>query len=534
MKKWMTSIIFFTFSILLTVILYMITEHNSIGVPLDTLSIELTRGYQVRQIITTVTVYLMGFILTAGICINLKFYWIYFLAYPVGIATWCTTSLIVVMLGIPYRLGTMLLIFIPILAVMVLKIYKYNEMRSLSNVLHSLLYVTGIASIVSSGIFTIFLSFDSAYFIIQYGQLLAEAGKINDSISVFLTWTGIMPALMSSLATFCGFETIFVLHYLLIISFIGIFGVAVYEALRNKMTKKKAQITASIVTGCLMIVPAFHLLAQFVIANTYFMIYMFLFIIIAYKMGEQQADNNSDYMLLLSLITIMLTMCRAEACTTVCFLIICISTLNISNRKLLLSMVFPAGIIQIVYYVKVFLLEGNAGSELVNPKNVAIILGVWIMTLIYVVMFRNRIMKKIGNKIPVLMLVTLFAGNIILILLELERAYINLDAEFYNVANEYWGYFPWIALLLCIIIIRYANNISYFDLVWIGYILFNFAICMGRFNDLRKGFGDSFNRMLIGVIPIFIFSVVVHMREYGHEKIEGKTKDEADYTNSML
>jgi uncharacterized membrane protein len=53
-----------------------------------------------------------------------------------------------------------------------------------------------------------------------------------------------------------------------------------------------------------------------------------------------------------------------------------------------------------------------------------------------------------------------------------------------------------------------------------GYILFNFAVCMIRFNDLRKGFGDSFNRMLIGVIPIFLISVVIHIKEYSFIETE--------------
>lgn len=200
----------------------------------------------------------------------------------------------------------------------------------------------------------------------------------------------------------------------------------------------------------------------------------------------------------------------------------------------MLSMVLPAGIAQLLYYIKVFVIEKNSGTNLVNIQNAVIIMVVWLITLIYIMSLRNILIKKFNNNVTIIMISALFVGNIVLIVLNLHKAFINLNAEFYNVANEYWGYFPWIALLLCMIVIHFSRKLSYFDLLWIGYILFNFAICMGRAYDLRKGFGDLFNRIIIGAIPIFLFSVFMHMKEYFNERIGGNIEVEANNPNSML
>ena len=65
------------------------------------------------------------------------------------------------------------------------------------------------------------------------------AGLNADYCSKYMMWTGIGPALINSLAIMAGFETIYGIHHMLIISFVGIFVYSVYENILQIYNVKK-------------------------------------------------------------------------------------------------------------------------------------------------------------------------------------------------------------------------------------------------------------------------------------------------------
>ena len=80
-------------------------------------------------------------------------------------------------------------------------------------------YLVRLSTIFCTGIIPTVMSSDSYYYVMQYGEVVAKVGSLNfDTAGATMTWTGVSSALISSLAYFCGFETITVIHNLLIIS----------------------------------------------------------------------------------------------------------------------------------------------------------------------------------------------------------------------------------------------------------------------------------------------------------------------------
>ena len=61
-------------------------------------------------------------------------------------------------------------------------------------------------------------------------------------------------------------------------------------------------------------------------------------------------------------------------------------------------------------------------------------------------------------------------------------------------------------------------KIDYWDTVTLGYPLFCFALCMGR-HPLRNGYGDSYNRILISILPIFVVASFIKIIKDKNEEI---------------
>lgn len=514
MKQWIRAAAFWIVCVCVTVGLYVVTRWVAEMDKLAKLALELTTGYQVKQIMVSVLLYVAGYLLIISLNIPIQKGWTIFLAYPAGLVSWCILSYFVTLLGIPYNSMTMLIITIVFLAGIMVRAAFICRKDDWKDFAQTILYFSGVSALVSSGVLTILLSFDSSYFIMKYGELLVLNGGFGESVKTWMQWTGLMPAYFSSLAYMSGFENIFTIHHMLIISFAGFFFFSILEQIQKcSFSKRKTWCFATAVTMFLLLTAPFHLMAQFVISNTYVMIYMYLLVVLSYKITELPVNARKGMVILLGMITVMLTLCRAETCTVVCFLIVCISTLQIGNKELYWAMLIPAGFAQITYWIKMIWVTGIPDSDQMGIKTVIVMGGVYLGTVIYVIFIRKAVKSLFKEKLPTVMMLGLAAAGVVLLIVKRSRAVINLDAEFYNIANEFWGPFPWIALLICIILIYYVKRFETGDLIWLGYIVFNFAICMCRFNDLRKGFGDSYNRILCGIVPLFLWVMTRHYAE---------------------
>ena len=98
--------------------------------------------------------------------------------------------------------------------------------------------------------------------------------------------------------------------------------------------------------------------------------------------------------------------------------------------------------------------------------------------------------------------------------LEWEKFKNNIEVVLSNIGDWYWNYVP-IAILCIEIIKTYLKcRDRYFDIIVWGFVLLNFVICMGRPQYLRLGIGDSYNRICMSILPVYLVSSAYTFIEY--------------------
>lgn len=124
----------------------------------------------------------------------------------------------------------------------------------------------------------------------------------------------------------------------------------------------------------------------------------------------------------------------------------------------------------------------------------------------------------VKEKFPIMMPLVLLCLIIVLGIMNHERLVTDLSVTIKNLTEPIWGYGPAAFLTVYIIVMAVNKRIGYWDMVLWGYILFNFCLCLGRIDDLRIRIGDSYNRMLLGIVPVAIIAMSNHIFNVIEEK----------------
>lgn len=517
-KKWLLPISILVLSIIVTILYSYIVSIKIADDSLLMMAAKLTAGDGFRQILIGVIFYVYGYIFVEQITEGSMEY-TPFLALPIGMVCWSMASLLLVVTGIPYTLLTTS----GVLAVFLLIIILWKRAKiDIGKFVQTLCIAIGVANVASTGALLLMHTSDSAYYIMKYGEILAIDGGITDNVGYWLTWTGITNAFWGSLVKFFGVYSMGTLHHMLVISFLLGMVVLTYRMLDVFAATKTRMLATAGVVGMLLITPAIFLLGHWQMQNTYYMIYMCFYILLCYHLPNAKAAEKKGIHWLLGLLSIMLGMMRIESIVLMCILVICISTLKIEKKELLGSMLLPLGIAQIAYWIRVYLVMGNIISGMMS-KQVAVIMALsWMITVLYICVFRKWVEQFFKGYMPHFILAMLLLLNVALAALKWDVFQINIAVTASNLANASWGYFPWLVLIGVMVAVQFGVHLNFFDLIWIGYILGNFAIGMGRIGSFRLGEGDSVNRILLSVVPVIFISGIMHYRTYKEQK-EGKT-----------
>lgn len=508
-------LIFFLFAAVYTIVFvkkqYDITEATVLNCVIQ----KLTAGYRVKQIIATMVMFQIGVIISVPLCKQLGDKYALILAMPVGNAVWGLLSALITFLNIPYTSLTMASIIIAINSALIYVFRKeYKASIGISFAI-ALIIVLAITLMASSGVFPIFMSSDSYYYIMQYGQLIEEnAGLSSDIVGNFMTWTGISGAYISSYAAMWGFENIYAIHYLLVFSMYGFIIIVIYDKSRQFCQKSIAIVLSILSLLSVITIIGVSFLSMWVISNTYFMIYL-VYLLMIPEIIKERIDMRT--ICIMSIFAAWLTLCRIEAAPAICFFIICMSYLKIP-RKQICVLYFSSFLFEGVYLLKV-LLDNLSGAKQASMQDLTlgtagIILLAYIVTGIYLSIFNWKIIAFIRKHMTVFGYVVLLLINLILGLRDLERFQNNIIVSCNNMFDWYWMYVPFIVLVLEIVKTCMKCRNQYFDLVVGGFILFNFAICMGRTHFLRIGIGDSYNRICMSIIPLYIVSSIYTLVQF--------------------
>lgn len=514
--KWIMPIFFCVLAIGIYIYTDSLTKKNIEGNELFILVNNLTDGYKVKEIVAAVLMFVAGYILAQCIFEKqndiIKAIW----AIPISIVVWCTCSVLVLFIRIPYTKcimsGIILILFTLIVC------FKRKSVRKINFRLlcRFSIWSLGLSIIFSTGIVPTVMSSDSYYYVMQYGEIIAKTGNLSfDTAGATMTWTGISAALLSSLACFCGFETIIVIHNLLIVSFIACFLVSIRrQIMKLGLKNKKATMFAILITIMLIVMPAFELLAFWVISNTYCMVYIF-FLMIGLELYITQERQNIILLIFLSMIVVWLTLSRAEMCVCMACMV-CIVSILPMNKKELLILSIPMAVLQIVYLLELDYQQFISDKEVYDSMFTLQIQGIMLVALIGCVVYSFFINKKFFPYIRDRIVILLFIGSPILYaiiyFIDRQKFITSIKSMWFNLTTQYWGIIPIMFLVLILFIISKKEN-NYWLVFSAGYVLVNLALCLGRKQPLRNGYGDSCNRILMSAIPIVFFALTYSFTE---------------------
>lgn len=470
---------------------------------------EITTNYRVFQVVATMVLYIAGLLIVHPFCTGIGTECAYILAMPVGNAMWGVVSALALFLNIPYNRYTMSVLGLLIILGL---LYRYKEnykTMKWKQLMGALIIALSVCIMASSGLFAIFTSSDSYYFVMQYGELIAKHGKLSsDIVGTYITWTGLTPALMSSFAAMWGFENIYAMHYLLIFSMYGFIALAVYKCASKYYSGKIPFYMAMLALVTVGVIPAVSFLSFWIIGNTYFMVHIVFLAILPIIAGEK---FDGKILILMSLFTVWLTLCRPETAVTMCFFIICISSLGLVKKQVL-ELYVPMCVYQLLYFGNVLYQYKSgarqASEKMLTPETAAVILLALLLTAVYIVMYDFKFVCFIRKNMMVFALIALVVACLGLGALDNDKFLNNVHVFLSNTSDWYWKYVPFTVIVLEILKSCFKCRNRYFDLIIWGFILCNFAICMGRPHYLRLGIGDSYNRICMSIIPLYVVSTI--------------------------
>lgn len=477
---------------------------------------DMTRNYRMYQIVATTILYFVGYVVVFPLCKQMGRGYAYVLAMPTGNALWGTISALLLFLNIPYNKYTMSTVVCICVGAMV---YLYREeYRHLKwiNILGVLSVVVSISILAASGFFAIFTSSDSYYFVMQYGELIAKAGRLSsDIVGTYMTWTGIMPALSSAFATMWGFENIYAIHYLLIYSMCGFIVLTIYNQTTKYYSRVIAGCIAVITAITVIIIPGISYLSFWIIGNSYFMVYILLVVLLPYIV--QNENPGTEVFFLISLYILWLTLCRAETAVTMSFFVICISALGLTKRQMAF-IYLPMCVFQTLFFFTIFyqtqIGKKQADSKLLTTMTMIIIILALLVVAGYILLYDLPPVRFVRQHMDIFGITILAVTGLGIGVLEWEKFKNNIEVVLSNIGDWYWNYVP-IAILCIEIIKTYLKcRDRYFDIIVWGFVLLNFVICMGRPQYLRLGIGDSYNRICMSILPVYLVSSAYTFIEY--------------------
>lgn len=484
------------------------TENNSVY----KLLFSLTKGYRIKSILANFLLYIMGYFLISILLVKAKEYLKVSLGILLSWGMWGLLCTIYLLLSIPLNIFTTTfgLLIVVGLAFFQKKdqiVYWKNNFSCIS-----LLFVLSYVLIASSGVLPGISSSDSYYYIYHYGEVLAQSGKMSfDLVGTFMTWAGITPALLASFSSLYGFETILVQHYLLVLSMILLITGELFCSVEDKnyIMTQKLVFTIIVTILCLFLAPML-LILPYQISNTYTMVYLTAFLILGEKYWIKEKEDIF-FDILMSVFAVWITLSRPEGFVLMSFVIVCFGKTQNSKQKML-WVCLSSAFFEIVYLMKLFIEQCTAERGIENTRYSLLNTGVMLLCILAILIFSffyNSKFVLFFKKITALIMLGIIPISSLLYgyLFAKDTLIIDIDVVFSNLNYAMWGYFPHFVIVFAILFFMNGNiNIFRWEII-IGYIFLNFAFNIARNETLVKGYGDSYNRILLSIVPFIIYSI---------------------------
>ncbi len=515
----------------------------------------LTEGFAVRQVAFNGIVFTCGYVMCRGIANWLTKVESFFLSPVVSTSVIGSIIMFMAFTGVPINTVTVSVILLFVFGLtlfLCIRSQKTSWITFFDTDLVLVLFLFfGLSTVFTSGIMPNFMSHDSYYYIMQYGEIIGQTGHLTfDSAGTFMTWTGVSPATMSTLAVLYGFETILANHYLLIFAMLCMMAYSMYKLCVNQYSMGKiVSVVIAVVTGIVIyMLPPVMLLSSWVISNSYNMVWFVALVYLIERLDTHNAVEDDISMngqlgitWIISMMLVWMAMSRAEGIVLVCMMIVAFTGLrNLSKRQYLFFTGF-CGLFQIVFLLKLFFEQKNSQVSVEGTQITRFVAAVMVLAIVavclYVVLMDKGIFAIIRRCIGVLLPISLCVGIACSAIMKHELLLNNLNCTVYNITTQFWYYIPALLgiLSICLMICN-KMKLNFVSLMLIDIVLSNFLITMFRFNPLRLGYGDSFNRLLMSIVPLWIFALTTGLYQNTNKETEENEgeRSETDNSNPML
>lgn len=491
-----------------------------IQTPKDEVSILITNisyGNQIRSIFSALLICFGG-----GISVFLaKPDWeinkLFIYAFPVGVFSWICFSALVICIGLPYKIVTMMLIYALfwLITVRITKLKRSAIKRILTTEFWcSVCVMTGTVIILSSCVLPIFQSYDSYYFIDYFGLSIAQNAGLYEGSASMAMHTALGMAVLSAYNSFWQLDNTYLIQYCTMLSFLLIFWMSLREDKLFREYKNRKFVTAFIVL-LVFTEPCVLQLMQWNISNAYYMVLLFLLYMELKSVMDSRCWTTGNR-ILVPIFLCAAAYLRTEAPLFISCIIIAMLTTEVKKKDIFIELVLPALASSSLLYFRLNILSGyELNGSLLSIDTILMMLGLYCLTAIAVALSGLSFLTKLFVLyFYLLVLAAAAAAGIVLWAINREVFVESLRVYWHNMTDveNFWGLS--VGILLSLFLFQYSirrakNNFG--NILCI--LLFLANVYLGPARAIvnvppRIGYGDSFNRNFVSLLPLSWYVVV--------------------------
>lgn len=521
MKKITKSACFFVVMLLITVCIqhFVRIEENR---QFDFLYL-MTKGYQMRSIVLSIVLFLTG--IPAVLAFRDKEWKVWELLmhiFPIAVLEWIALSMVCILASLPYTAIMMIILEITWNVPLIIRMYcrRGEEYRfQVQDVISALLIVLGVVCVLSTGLVFTWVDSDGYYFITMLGKTMASVQGIIPDMATYLTHTAIGISTLSSLSYMGGLDNFYLIHHILAFDIIALFGIHLYK---NTSTVGGAKPLVKVILWILLFFSCPMCLYMFgqIINNAYVMFYLLYFVLLIYD-DLARKDFSIFTKMVLCLLSFAFVSFRADACLTICCVMVALGDTHFLSKSVLAVIYFPSLIAWTAWYVRIYLLLGGVEGSLLNSGTTICIILVYAGTFFYYVCIRDKVkfLSKYYRRIVFSILTILIIATAIIFpedTIHVLKPFLYNFSSVMGIHSGLWG----VSFVTLGVLWIYSHIISekQMNIVEITFVLLCFSVYFlglfrGALVDMppRLGFGDSFNRAFISYIPILLYGIYLHL-----------------------
>ncbi len=442
------------------------------------------------------------------------------LAILVGGAIYCINIILLIILGIPINIFTILLIsslFIGGSLFFSRKRYKFVLKEFTLSICIQGMYI--LIALAITYFNYCFVSYDSVKYIF-YGKYLGTYGNISEDIQHLVSSYGLLISTFQVLPSLLKIDLFYSIYPMLNICFAILMGYFVWEN-TSYYTNKKLYKFLAVAAFEICLYGCYFWVFQSVWIFNNGLTGIYLTITILFTWWAFKTDNES-YLYISFFCIAAFSFSRIEA-PLQSIIILGIATMLPFKKKILQYYILTNTILILLWYCRLWI-SGcitNEGDFLTWRRLTPILVG-YIFLMIYTFYIESKLGRFIRGRILPITVIGLTLGNLLISFLDIERAIVNirimLDNLFYS---GLWGY-TWIILMifgltiLILFLIR-GDKIGFLGLNIFAIFSSIYLLFLLRTMALRTGFGDSGNRTILHIFPLVIYVIIEGYFKYQNE-----------------